>query len=200
MSGINIDTLTLKILAVLFVGACCVGVASWLLAFLEGIAVLRLQDWAFRIGPVATVYETGVECPIGLSVVSAAETAHVKYRVLKGHRCLFRRKFTLFEFRWNTPLEMKGVISWADGTLTTKGRYLLGVTLFFLAWLTGWTMGGLMFVIKGQLMGLPFVGFGWLFGLGMMAHSRFLELKRFGKYAAEVQSALRGILPSIEAV
>jgi hypothetical protein len=200
MSGINIDTLTLKILAVLFVAACCVGVASWLLALLEGIAVLRLQDWAFRIGPVATVYETGVECPIGLSVVSAAETAHVKYRVLEGRRCLFRRKFALFEFRWNTPLELKGVISWADGKLTTSARYLLGVTLFFLAWLTGWTIGGLMFVIKGQIIGLAFIGLGWLVGLGMMAHSRSLELKRFGKYAAEVQAALGECFPSMGVV
>ena len=190
MTGISIDSLILKILAVLFVAACCVGVASWLLAVLEGIGVLRLQDWVFRIGPVATVYQTGVACPVGLSVVSAAETADIKYRVLEGHRCLFRRKFTLFEFRWNTPLELKGVISWTDGTLTTSARYLLGVTLFFLAWLTGWTIGGIMFVIKGQLMGLTFVALGWLVGLGMMAHSRSLELKRFSKYAAEVQAAL----------
>lgn len=57
-----------------------------------------------------------------------------------------------------------------------------------------------MFVIKGRLMGLTLVGLGWLVGLGMMAHSRSLELKRFGKYAAEVQAALVESFPTIEVV
>ena len=177
---------------VLFGAAWCVGVASWFFGLFEAIGVLRLKDWAFRIGPVAKVRETRSECPIGLSVLSAAETAHVKYRVLEGHQCLFRRKFTLFEFRLNTPLEIKGVISWSDGTLTSRGRYSLGVTLFFAAWLAGWTIGGLMLLLDGQLIGLPFIGLGWLFGLGMTALSRFLELKRFVKFANEVQVALGG--------
>ena len=187
-------------MVVVFTAAWCVGVASWFLGLFEGIGVLRFQDWAFRIGPVATVPETRSECPIGLSVASAAETEHVKYRVLEGHRCLFRRKFTLFEFRWNTPLEMKGVISWADGTLTTRGRYSLGVTLFFVAWLAGWTVGGLMILIDGQLMGVLFIGLGWLLAWGIMVHSRSLELKRFGKYAGEVQAALGESSSSIEVV
>jgi hypothetical protein len=153
----------LKIMVVLFLSAWCVGVASWFFWIFETIGILRLRDWDFRIAPVATVREARGECPIGLSVASAAETEHVKYRVLEDHRCLFRRKFTLFEFRSNTPLEIKGVISWTDRTLTTRGRYSLGVTLLFLAWLTGWTVGGLMILIGGQFMGVLFTGLGWPF-------------------------------------
>ncbi len=177
-------------MVVLFACAWCVGVASWFFGIFEAIGILRFRDWVFRIGPVAKAHETRSECPIGLSAVSAAETEHAKYRVLEGHRCLFRRKFRLLEFRWNTPLEIKGVISWSNGTLTTMGRYPLGVTLFFAAWLAGWTVGGVMILIKGQLMGVLFIGLGWLFALGITAHSRSLELKRFSNYAGEVQAAL----------
>ena len=177
-------------MVVLFACAWCVGVASWFFGIFEAIGILRLRDWAFRIGRVATVHETRSECPIGLFIASAAETEHAKYRVLEDHRCLFRRKFRLLEFRWNTPLEIKGVISWADGTLRISGRYPLGVTLFFLAWLTAGTVFGLMILIGGQLMAVLFIGLGWLFVWGIIAHSRSLELKRFGKYAEEVQAAL----------
>ncbi len=166
-------------------------VASWFFGIIEAIGVIRLQDWAFRIGPVATVREIRSECPIGLSVVSAAETEHVKYRILEGHRCLFRGKFT-FKFRLNTPLEIKGVISWSEGTLMVEGRYLLGVTLFFVAWLAGCTIFGFMLLLGGKLIGVLFIGLGWLFGLGITALSRFLELKRFAKLANEATVALAG--------
>jgi hypothetical protein len=177
----------------LFLVAWCVAAAGVLCAVVEGIGQLLLRPWAFRIGPVAlTLVEESVPCPVGLAVASVTESARAKYRVLDGHLCLFRRKLALFEFRLNTPFEVKGSITWSNGKLTTMGRYPLGVTVFYLGWLVGWTVGGLNFTLHDPLVGLRFLLFGWLFGGGIMVYSRSLELKRFRERAAEVVLALRG--------
>jgi hypothetical protein len=190
MCTFNIHSLIFGTTVVLFGLAWCVGVGSWFFSLIEAVGVLRLRDWAFRYGPVATVRETHRDCPIGLSMTCMAETPHVKYRVLERNQCLFRRKFFWLEVRWDTPLEMKGIISWKDGTITVRGRYFLGITIFFVAWLVGWTFGGLMFLIEGRLFGGLFAAAGWLFAWGMFALSRSLELKRFDKSTKEVETAL----------
>jgi hypothetical protein len=94
----------------------------------------------------------------------------------------------------NTPLELKGTISWADGKLSTVGRYSLGVTVFFLGWLLGWTTGGVLALTQGHLIGALFLALGWVVCGGMLALSRFLERKRFLEYATEVTDSLRGAI------
>ena len=124
--------------------------------------------------------------------VAANETAHVKYRVVEGRICFFRRRISLFELRWNTPLEVKGTIAWSDDRLSVVGRYPLSVMVFFTAWLVGWTMGGIRILADGQLVAVPFLALGWVFLGGIVAHSRFIERKRFLAHAAEASVALRG--------
>jgi hypothetical protein len=144
------------------------------------------------MGALAATRTEETPCPVGLAVESIKETVRTKYRVIPGHGCFFRRRYSIFEVRWNTPLEVKGTISWSDGRLSIVGRYPLGVTLFFVGWLGGWTIGGLMFLIEKPLLGAPFLAFGWAAGGGMVLHSRILERKRFLDYANEVTDALRG--------
>src|SRR5512135_3710306 len=123
---------------VIFFGfACFAGILGWLVAVAESIAILLLQPWAFRVGFRASDTEEEAECPKGLGTIGRGETEHLKYRVLGDKRCLFRRRYKLFEFRWNTPMEIKGAVAWKEGKLTTLGRYPFGVTVFFLACLAG---------------------------------------------------------------
>ena len=181
----------MEALPVFFIFACGVGVASWVLAAAESIGTLLLQSWAFRLGLRAIVIEEDSEWPSGLGTIAGRETERLKYRVLGDKRCLFRRRYRLFEFRWNTPLEIKGTVAWKDGKLTTVGRYPFGVTVFALAWLVGWTAGGILGIFKGQIIGIPLVALGWVCVGGMLIHSRRIELRRFKDYAAEMKSALQ---------
>jgi hypothetical protein len=194
----NIDTAAFETMLLFFAVSFCVAAASWLFGLLEAVGVLRLKSWAFRIGPSVIVREAPGECPLGLSIVSAAETEHLKYRVLEDRRCLFRRKVSLVRIRWNTPLTIKGVISWDHGTVTVKGRYFLGATLLFVAWLAGWTAAGFLFLIGGRYIGGLIIGLGWLLGSGMAALSRSLELRRFATFANEVQAALGAGFQTVE--
>lgn len=184
----------------IFIAAVCVGIVSWFFSIFEFLNVLQLQDWAFGLGPVATGRETRSDCPVRLSVACLAETEHVKYRVLEGNRCVFRRKHRFFELRWNTPFEIKGIISWENGALTVRGRYFLGVTLFFVAWLAGWTVGGLMVLLERGLTGMLFIGLGWFFCWGIFAFSRSVELNRFDQFTNEIATALGANLSMIEEV
>jgi hypothetical protein len=179
-----------RITIILFIASWCLGAISWGYGLFEIIGMLRLREWAFRFGPVAIVVETRCEYPLCLSSLLTSETQHVKYRVVEGNRCLFRRKFNFFEFRWNTPMEIKGIISWSDGILNVKGRYLLGVILFFVCWLAGWTLGGLLFIIKEPILGALFLGFGWLICGGIYIFSRTMELRRFANFVKEVETDL----------
>jgi hypothetical protein len=181
-----------ELAAFYFIFACCLGVGSWFFAVAEFIGALFLQSWAFRLGPRALVIEEQAECPNGLGTIARGETERLKYRVLGDKRCLFRRKHRLFEFRWNTPLEIKGTVAWSEGKLITSGRYPLGVMVFALAWLAGWTTAGILAIIKGHSSGIPFVALGWVFIGAIFIHSRWLELRRFKDYAAELKSVLKG--------
>ena len=116
----------MEALPVFFIFAVKVGVASWVLAVAESIGALLLQPWAFRLGLRAIVIEEEAEWPSGLGTIATRETERLKYRVLGDNRCLFRRRYKLFEFRWNTPLEIKGTVAWKEGKLTTVGRYPFG--------------------------------------------------------------------------
>jgi hypothetical protein len=194
----NIDTTAFETVLILFAVSFCVAAASWLFGLLEAVGVLRLRDWAFRVGPSVIVRQVPSECPLGLSIASAAETEHLKYRVLEDRRCLFRRKVSLVRIRWNTPLTIKGVISWDDGTVTVKGRCFLSAALLFIAWLAGWTAAGLLYLIAGRYIGAFFIGLGWLFGWGIAALSRSIELRRFATFVKEVQAALGAGFPTVE--
>lgn len=143
-----------------------------MLGVAESIALHLLKPWAFRLGPVAVRTSQQVNCPQLPAATGTGETANLKYVVR------------------STPLEFKGQLSWEDGRLVATGRYPMGVLLFFLGCLIGWTSGGVMFLLKGELVGLPFILIGWLFAGGIMVHSRWLERQRFSTNVDEVEAAL----------
>lgn len=173
-----------------FVTGCCTSVAGWFLGIAELIAVHRFQPWVFRIGPVAVRTRRQAHCPHRLAIPSTGETASLKYVVLDGGRCLFRRKLQLGDDRWQTPLELKGQLFWGDKNLEATGRYPVGVLVFFLGWLVGWISFGLFFLIKGVLVGLPIWLLGWLFAGGSMLHSGWLGRRRFLANLVELETVL----------
>ncbi len=169
-----------------------VGAASWLILVAEFLGVFLLQRWAFRFGPRAITREEEEPCPLALGVMGEGQTENLKYRVLEENQCLFRRKYKLFEVRFNTPLEIKGSISWKEGKLITVGRYPFGAMIFSFCFLVGWTAGSVVATTKGEVHGIPFLLIGWAAVGGMLIFSRWIEMKRFREYAAEMKSALGG--------
>jgi hypothetical protein len=166
-------------------------IASWLLGRVEAISIFLLREWAFRFGPVAKVREIQGACPVGLLAASKTkETENLKYRVLDGNRCVFRRKAFSDFFRLHTPFEIKGMISWSAHTLTVKGRYSLWATMLSIIWLAMMTIEGFRDIFKGDPGGLTTIVFGILIGGGIFAFFRWLELRRFDRFAKEVEAAL----------
>jgi len=174
----------------LFMIAWFVAAGSWCFGVAEALGCFLLAPWAYRMGIVAWTEETASERPAQFDVPANHEVPFIKYRVLADDTCVFRRTIELFEFRWNTPFAIKGEAAWRNGKLKITGRYPLGPMLFFLAWLVGWTVGGLVFMSQNLSAGLPFTAMGWLFAGGMVVHSRNLEMSRFFTYSGLVKKAL----------
>ena|SRR5207245_6198987 len=66
-----------------------------------------------------------------------------------------------------TPhLRLRAPHSFPDQGRLAVGRIPVGTTIFFAAWLVGWTVGGLTFATtESSILGISFALFGWLFGL-----------------------------------
>jgi len=165
-----------------------VGMSSML--FFEQIGVLALDRFTFRTGPRAFVSERAMAMPEGLMSPLGGETASVKYRVTDAGDCLFRRKYYPHVIRLNMPLELKGTVTWRDGTLTVIGRYPLGQLGFFASWMLGATVFAGFLMTETVLAGLILVVvaaslLGWTLWL-----SRAVELRRFERYVGEVIQAL----------
>jgi hypothetical protein len=173
-----------------FVTGCCTAIAGWFLGIAELIAVHRLQPWVFTIGSVAVLTSRQAHCPPRLAIPGPCETSSLKYVVLDGGRCLFRRKLQFRGSRWQTPLELKGQLYWGDENLVATGRYPIGVLVFFLGWLVAWSSFGLIFIIKGDLVGLPFWLVGWLFAGGSILYSGWLGRRRFLANLVELETVL----------
>lgn len=150
--------------------------AGWLFTLVEWIGTQCFVYWVYRIGLRVLLIEEEIECPPALEkTIIVRETENLAYKVVEERLCLFRRKFRMF--RQQSPLSIKGMVSWRAGKLTISGRYPLGGIVCMLAWLVGWTVTGL----QGPLMGEPFVApllVGWVGGGGMFAYWCFGGLIR----------------------
>ena len=165
-----------------------IGMTSLML--FEQLGVLALDRFTFRTGPRAVVSERTSAMPEGLKSPISGETASVKYRVTDTGDCLFRRKYFPHVIRLNMPLELKGMVTWRDGTLSVIGRYPLGQLVFFTFWMLGVTVGAAFLMTATLLAGVVVLVvaaslLGWTLWL-----SRAVELSRFERYADEVTQAL----------
>jgi hypothetical protein len=180
----------LYVIAPIFLFGWCMAMGGGVFGLVENIGVRRLRPWAYRLGPVAVRISRQMHCPPLLGTAGAGETDDVSYVLLEDRRCLFRPKERPLDLRRDTLLELKGELSWEEGSMVATGRYPLGVLLFLLGCLVGWTSGSAVFFVKGDLLGVPFLLVGWLFVGGVMLHSRWLERRRFSESVHSVLVAL----------
>ncbi len=122
-------------------------------------------------------------------------TSKGKFRFINDHELLFCSKFQLFAFKIHTLFPIKGRLNWATVPTRLEGRIPLGTTLFLLAWLVGWTTGGVMVALgqadpPGLLGGVVFTALGWAFAAGMYFVSLPIELRRARAIAQEIQAQL----------
>ena len=76
-------------------------------------------------------------------------TPHATFRLIGGDRCLFREPGpALFLQRFTGPFFLKGSMAFHDGHAVTVGRLAVGPSVLYVAFLTGWTAGGLGLLCK----------------------------------------------------
>lgn len=176
---------------VLFTAAWCAGVASWFLAIGESIGIWRFSPWVFRTG-IRVFQETlSVSVPT-VGIGSEFETKHGKFKLVAPGLCLFRFRMRWFSLDFYTPFPIKGILWW-DGTVArVEGRIPVFTTVFFAAWLVGWTVGGAMatFQEDGLLGGIGFLLFGWVFAVGICVFSIPFEIRRVRKVLSELHATL----------
>ena len=129
--------------SVLFMTAWGIGVASWFFAIAESIGMWRFWPWVFGTG--LRVWKENSSLPFqALAIGSEIETESGKIKVVSPNLCLFRWRMRWFSFDIHTPFPIKGSLKWDGNQTTIEGRIPLFTTLFFAAWLIGWTVGGVM--------------------------------------------------------
>ena len=176
---------------------CTATFGAWFLGVAEFLGILIFAPWAFRIGPIAIRREERLSQPNVLGEISTFETADVKCRVLEGHSCIFRGRFGVS--RWHTPFEIRGEMSWKDGTLRTVGRYSMGVTLFFLAGLILWTFGSMLMIRQAQgTVGALMLFLGPVFVGGISYLFCRFEKGRFSGYSDQLKRRLFAGTPGAE--
>jgi hypothetical protein len=182
--------------AAIFIAAWFVCVASWFAGIVEFILMYALRPSVFRIGRIVLCeslpftlrrnrFETDRVYP----------TPKGKFRFINDHELIFSSKFQLFAFKLHTPFPIKGRLNWATVPTRLEGRIPIATALFMLAWLVGWTTGGVM-VSLGQahppslLGGIAFTALGWAFAVGMYFVSLPIELRRARAITQEIQAQL----------
>lgn len=167
---------------------------SWVAGIVEGVGISTFWRFAFQIGFLARCFTLPWKGNVPFPAGYVGETEELKFRILEGNRCLFGRKSKWLEMRVYTPFQVKGALSWGDGSMVVTGRYPLAPCLFFGAWLGAWTAGALFVLLEHHYgIGVPFLLLGWAFVGGMLIFSTKLELKRFDGYVKEILRKLEGV-------
>jgi hypothetical protein len=83
-----------------------------------------------------------------------------------------------FSFKWHTPFPLKGSGTFNNGMAHVQGRLPLGTTIFFSAWLVGWTVGGIGLGESNFILSMIVLLIGWGFAAAMYFPSVALEKKR----------------------
>lgn len=123
-------------------GAWVLGVASWFFGVYEFVTLHLFIPSSFKFGKLAfTASEHIPFDQFSIEQGTVIKTRNGKFKFVGRQECLFFEKFQLFAFRLHTPFPIKGKICWIDRSAKIEGRLPLGPTLFFVAWLVGWTAG-----------------------------------------------------------
>jgi hypothetical protein len=168
-------------------------VAALLLAVGEAIGVQFFNEWVFRLGPVV-LRETRVLPPPSSRTLlgEVFRTAGGRFKLVAPNICLFRRKSPFFGYI-RTPFPIKGSVRWRGDLAEVEGRIPLFPTLFFVAWLAGWTVGMVLVALSvRRLLGpLGFGLLGWAFAGGVGVFSVSIERARARSVVTELERKLQ---------
>jgi hypothetical protein len=172
-----------------------VGVVSWLVAVLEWVLVWRFVPLAYDAG--WRVFDEPADLALPTRPLGAVgETDSGRFKLVSPRQCLFRPAFRMFEVGIHTPFAIKGAVRWEAQGARVVGRLPVGTTGFFLAWVTGWTSGGLLIAGVQPAIGVPFMLLGWLFAGLLVGFSLKYERRRARRILGEVAETLsRGSAP-----
>jgi len=161
-----------------FMASAAAEVACWAVAAVEAVGIWRFWPWAFRLG--LKIIDRRLPRPTNPSPVTGRlNSRDLRAAVIDQRHILFRAPMSVFRFRIRTPFPIHGAATLeADGVYVT-GRIPLGAVGFFLAWISGWTTGGVMAGSQVPIGGFGMVALGWLFVGGMIIFSVFVERPRF---------------------
>ena len=164
--------------AMLFMASVAAGFACWLFAVVEAVGIWRFWPWAFRLG--LQIIERRLPRPTNPSPVTGQlESSYLRAAVIDQRHILFRAPIPVFGFRIHTPFPIHGAATLeADGVYVT-GRIPLGAVGFLLAWISGWTTGGVMAGSQVPIGAFGMVALGWLFAGAMIIFSLMVERPRF---------------------
>jgi hypothetical protein len=177
----------------LFIAAWVAGVASWLLALREFIGMWRFWPRVFGTG-IRVLQETRSLPLPTLTVGSEFETKSGKFKIIAPQLCFFRRRMRWLDFDVHTPFPIKGSLRWNGSRAAIEGRIPVFTTLFFAAWLVGWTIGTAIAAFEpGQLVGGgAFLFLGWAFAAGMCLLSIPFEIRRAKRILREFEAQVAG--------
>lgn len=120
-----------------FLIAWIVGLAAWLLCMGEIGAIYLLRDIFFERGLIALRREVELSPPSSPALGQSTRLNQSHIRFTNPTRAIFASRYTWSHVGW----PVKGVISWFGSRAEVSVRHPLGLTIFILAWLTGWISG-----------------------------------------------------------
>ena len=178
-----------------FMASWFIGVVAIVYTVVEVIAVISFASFAFSSGKIVVrINEPLIVRPAALPVKGV--TPHATFRLIGVDRCLFRESGPDLSFmRFTGPFFLKGATAFRDGHALTVGRLAVGPSVLYMAFLTGWTAGGVGLLLQDGSSALGvvilFLMLGWGV-VGVLAAFSFVFAKRhFYRSYSEVCAALQ---------
>jgi len=125
-----------------FYGVAALALGSWLLGVVELIGTVFFWRWVFTFGP--RVFSDQRASARHLEIPDTRFTTRsAAFRVVSPSELLFRPKL----FRIHSSL-FKGTLTLRGDRASAEARVSLGLLLFLLVWLAGWSYGSFLIVAR----------------------------------------------------
>jgi len=180
----------------LFSIAWALGVVSWIIAFIEMIAMHTFSKFSFQIGIPIYKHTFDIDT-INLNVEHniTIRRSEGKFQFTQDNKVYFLSQFFFFKFfRFTTPFPFKAIGEIrTDHKTEIVARIPIGTTLFLLFWLIGWTAGAIGASINsGSIGDIAFGLIGWVFAGIMVLISYPIEKRRMDRMVEELESIISG--------
>jgi len=168
-------------------------IVSWLLSIAELIATNRFSEWPYSKGLRVLNYETTLSLPTCIEE-KVIDLKDVKAKIINEHKIFFRQKMKLFGFKISTPFPIKGVILHKEGKWIVDGRLPIFTVVFIVAWLFGWSVGGISSIVKSNFNeGISSLLMGWLVAAILVVISVPVEKRRAKLAVKEIETYVNSL-------